>query len=216
MSAAGGLRYDRYADGEWLLRIGAEGGRPILFLPPLFEEMNRTRALIVAIMRDLARRGFACCLPDLPGTGESLRALNEVVWQDWISAVSELTQGVDFVASVRGGALLDGAAWNAARWRFSPAAGASLHRDLMRAGLAGGAELAGYPINSAMLETLKEITPDDHPNVRTLRLEADAGPADAKVAGAALWRRSEPGTSPGLAACLADDIAAWIDTCGRS
>ena len=60
------------------MRIGAADAPPILFVPPLFEEMNRTRALIAAIMRALAARGYGCWLPDLPGTGESLRALGEV------------------------------------------------------------------------------------------------------------------------------------------
>ena len=31
---------------EWLMRVGDEAAPAILFVPPLFEEMNRTRALI--------------------------------------------------------------------------------------------------------------------------------------------------------------------------
>ncbi len=56
----------------------AEDAPAILFVPPLFEEMNRTRALIVAVMRRLAKRGHGCWLLDLGGTGESERDLAEV------------------------------------------------------------------------------------------------------------------------------------------
>ena len=55
---AGGLRYDRNANGDWMMRVGPD--RPfILILPPLFEEMNRTRALIAGVMRSLAELGHA-------------------------------------------------------------------------------------------------------------------------------------------------------------
>ena len=52
MSAAtgGGLAFERFrVDNreEWLMRLGRPHAPPILFVPPLFEEMNRTRALIV-------------------------------------------------------------------------------------------------------------------------------------------------------------------------
>lgn len=49
MSQAPPLAYAEYAPGEWLMRLGDAEGAPLLFLPPLFEEMNRCRALITAI-----------------------------------------------------------------------------------------------------------------------------------------------------------------------
>jgi pimeloyl-ACP methyl ester carboxylesterase len=97
-------------------------GAPILFLPPLFEEMNRTRALIAATMRALAGRGFGCWLPDLPGTGESERALEECEWGDWAAAaeaVAERLNGRAVTVSFRGGSLLDGVKATG-RWRMSP------------------------------------------------------------------------------------------------
>ena len=72
MNGGGRLAFDRYTvDGcsEWMMRIGRSEAPPILFVPPLFEEMNRTRALIAAMMRALSADGFGCWLPDLPGTG---------------------------------------------------------------------------------------------------------------------------------------------------
>ena len=68
------------------MRIGDPAAPFILFLPPLFEEMNRTRAFLAGAMRRVAAAGYCCRLPDLPGTGESERALEEVSWQDWQDA----------------------------------------------------------------------------------------------------------------------------------
>jgi pimeloyl-ACP methyl ester carboxylesterase len=231
VNANGGLAYDRYhtsgAD-EWLMRIGAADAPPILFLPPLLEEMNRTRALLAATMRDLAERGFGCWLPDLPGTGESERALDDCGWQDWTAAAADAADHVEriagrrpAIAAVRGGCLLDAAVDAPCRWRFAPAEGASLARDLERSSLiapdqqAGGAViLAGYPLSAAMREELKARSPVPVSPLRTLRLQSDRAEADHKLDGPALWRRSEPGHSPELAGGLAADLAAWIDRCG--
>ena len=49
--------------------------------------------------------------------------------------------------------------------------------------------------------------------MRTVRLESDAKPADAKLPGSPLWRRAEPDNDIALAMALADDIAAWIRQC---
>jgi len=77
-------------------------------------------------------------------------------------------------------------------------------------------DLAGYPLSPALLEALRAAVPAAAPLPRTVRLESDRGDADAKLAGPALWRRSEPGTSPELAEALADDFAAWIARCAAS
>ena len=209
-----GLDYVRYRAGdrdEWMMRIG--DGPALLFLPPLFEELNRTRALLAATMRRLAAKGFGCWLPDLPGTGESERALAEISWQDWreAAAAAVAAAGAVVTVAVRGGALLDEAA--PARWRFAPATGASLARDLARAGLMteGG---GGYSPSQALLGPLAAAEPAPGAIVRTLRLATDRAEADLKVDGPALWRRSEPGTSDDLADALAADLAAWSGQCG--
>ena len=57
MTSAGGLAFDRYStagSSEWLMRVGRVEGPPVLFLPPLLEEMNRTRAFLAGLMRRLA------------------------------------------------------------------------------------------------------------------------------------------------------------------
>ncbi len=192
---AHGLLYSRYRVGdrdEWMMRIGS--GPALLFLPPLFEEMNRTRALLAATMRALAADGFGCWLPDLPGTGESEQALEDVSWRDWHDAAAAAFEAAGAVASVglRGGALLDEP--SPVRWRFAPAAGASLARDLARAGLMteGG---GGYAPSEALLGPLAESEPASGGTVRTLRLSTDRGEADRKLEGPPLWRRAEPQNS---------------------
>jgi len=209
-----GLAYVRYRTGgrdEWAMRIGE--GPALLFVPPLFEELNRTRALLAATMRALAAAGFGCWLPDLPGTGESGRALEDVSWQDWREAAAAAFDSARAVASValRGGALLDDPA--PARWRFAPASGASLARDLARAGLMteGG---GGYRPSERLLAGMDAAEPAPGTTVRTLRLATDRAEADLKLEGPPLWRRAEPQNSHELAEAMASDISQWARQCG--
>lgn len=193
------------------MRIGS--GPALLFLPPLFEEMNRTRALLASAMRALAAEGFECWLPDLPGTGESERALEQVSWQDWRDSAAGAFEASGAVASVglRGGALLDEA--SPARWRFAPATGASLARDLARAGLMteGG---GGYAPSPALVEPLASAEPPGGGRIRTVRLSTDRAEADLKLEGPPLWRRAEPQNSTELADAMALDISQWVRSCG--
>ena len=224
--SGGALAYEPFYNGwtnEWMLRAGDPRTPPILFVPPLFEELNRTRALIVAVVRRVAAEGSSCWLPDLRGTGESLLPLEDVTWSDWRHDVSAAAAHVSresgrapLVASIRGGALLDDAVEAAGWWRFAPATGAALARDLDRASLTGGAEWAGYPASPEMREELRSAAADAVTPLRTLRLATDAGEADHKLAGPALWRRSEPGNSAELAAALAADLNQWSRSCAAS
>src|SRR3954452_9588191 len=89
------------------MRIGDPAAPLLLFLPPLFEEMNRTRAFLAGTMRRVAAAGYCCRLTDLPGTRESERALEQVSRQDGKDAARAVDQGAKAVISVRGGGLLD-------------------------------------------------------------------------------------------------------------
>jgi hypothetical protein len=209
-----GLDYSSYRVGrhdEWMMRIGS--GPALLFLPPLFEEMNRTRALLATVMGSLAADGYGCFLPDLPGTGESERALEEVSLDDWRSAAAAAFQAAGASASVslRGGALLDEVA--PLRWRFAPATGASLARDLSRAGLMteGG---GGYAPSTGLLAALGSAEPAEGGTVRTVRLATDRNEADLKLEGPPLWRRAEPQNSSELAEAIALDISRCMRSCG--
>ncbi len=208
---AGGAR-------EFMLAYGPEDGPQLLILQPLFEEMNRCRALIAVLCRHLARRGFGCWLPDLPGTGESPRGLETVDWPLWNEAVQaaagliEAERGrlADCV-SLRGGGLLDGIV-NTRRWRCAPTTGRSLLSDLRRSALAGGGDPttpAGYRLSTTLSDALQaaDVVADDAG--RTLRLVSDDRPADRHIEGAPLWRRPEPTKDDALATLLAEDIVEW-------
>lgn len=201
----GGLRYDRlplHGRDMWLTIVGVEGAPTLLVLPPLFEEMNRTRALLLQTMRALATQGWRCVLPDLPGTGESEAALETVEWRHWRDAATAASQGAAAALSVRGGALLDDVVDR--RWRLSPVAGAALVRDLERTALTGA---SGYAPPPTLLETLRNAEPAGEAS--TARLASDPAPADIRFEAPPLWRRSEPAGSPALTAAL----AAWIGPC---
>ena len=213
------ISYDRFEAGgasEWRMRVGGDVGPPILFVPPLLEEMNRTRALIAAVMRLLAKRGYRCILPDLPGTGESPRALEEIAWNDWRHGVTRAAPAATASVAIRGGCLIDDAADTIRAWRLAPVDGASLVRDLERAGLAAGGGSAGYSPSPALLEALRSAKPSPLPGARIVRLANDRGEAHLKLEGPPLWRRSEPGTSAALASAIAADIDTWIGQCAGS
>jgi pimeloyl-ACP methyl ester carboxylesterase len=200
------------------MRIGPTGGAPILFLPPLLEEMNRTRALMVAVMRELAAEGFCSWLPDLPGTGESEHSLEACGWDDWTTAArlvadrARSPEGKLLIASLRGGALLDDMPATA-HWRFAPVDGASLIRDLDRSSLIGADGQAGYSLSEQLKAGMAESSPPSVTPCRLVRLDSDPKPADAKLNGPALWRRSEPATSAELVHLIASDIRNWARTC---
>jgi len=203
---------------EFMLAYGPEDGPQLLILQPFFEEMNRCRALVATLCRELARRGIGCWLPDLPGTGESPRALETVDWPLWSEAVraaaaliEERSGGLAGCASLRGGVLLDGIIATR-RWRFAPTSGRSLLTDLRRSALAGGGDPtapAGYHIPPMLGEALhaSDAVADD--DGRTLRLVSDDRPADRHIDATPLWRRPEPTRDDALATLLAQDIMEW-------
>jgi len=216
---------------EAILAFGQPGQPTVLLLPPLFEEGNRTRALLVAAMRMLAVHGIASALPDLPGTNESPVPTLDVRFDDWCDAVAALAGGPDLActAAFRGGALLDGYAPGLPHWRMSPETGARVVRDMARAtALTSGTKagvlealarseptmLAGSTLHPTLVSALADTMPADDDRVRTVRLEGDALPADAYLPGKPLWRAAEPGRDDVLAQAIADDIADWIDACG--
>lgn len=219
----GDPRFDRYdwAGGrEAMLRFGPDEGPVVVAALPLFEEANRTRAFMVAILRALAVRGIGSVLPDLPGQGESLVALAAVSLADlrdgFAAAVRRASEGgrLAYAAAVRSGALLDTHAPTAGRWHLAPQTGATLIRELNRIGCKPSAsatvEIAGNLVASSLLDALRDAEPHA---ARVVRLSSDTAPADRTIAGPPLWRRTEPGNDPAVAQALADDIADWVLSC---
>ena len=84
---------------------------------------------------------------------------------------------------------------------------------MVRSGLAGGVEWAGYVPAVDLKIALETAKPATLGTLRTVRLATDAQPADAKIEGPALWRRSEPGTSAALAEAIAADLHKWSREC---
>jgi hypothetical protein len=130
--------YDWAGGREAMLRFGPDTGPVVVAALPLFEEANRTRAFIVAILRALAERGIASALPDLPGQGESLvplHALSILKIQDaYASAIDVFDREGRraYAASIRSGALLDALGLMFGRWHFAPVEGPQLLRELTR------------------------------------------------------------------------------------
>jgi len=216
-----------------MLRFGPATGPVVVVALPLFEEANRTRAFAVTILRALAERGLAAALPDLPGQGESLIPTHQTGLAKLQSAFAAAAASLEtpvFTFAIRSGALLDGEAIVAGRYHLSPMSGADLRRELVRARQASSreageafdpatldtapdpVELAGNLIAPAMLAELALATPATG-IARTVRLETEAKPADAKLPGSPLWRRAEPDNDLAFANAVAHDIAQWIATC---
>lgn len=216
-----------------MLRFGPDSGPVIVAALPLFEEANRTRAFTVSILRELATRGIAGALPDLPGQGESLlpthAATLPTLRQGFAAAAASFDDAV-FSLAIRSGTLLDAAATLTGRYHLSPMTGGDLRRELIRARQASARE-SGEPFDPASIDAATEpvelagnlVAPpllrylgDAVPvalDTRTVRLESEAKPADHKLAGSPLWRRAEPDNDLDFAIRVADDIAQWIATC---
>ena len=222
-----------------MLRFGPDDGPLVIAALPLFAEANRTRAFVVAVLRTLAGRGISALLPDWPGTGESLIETRDASLSAMREAYEALADrlGADrplYGVGIRSGCLLDGLALLHGRWHLSPQTGEVLLRELWRVreardgtkraydlvDLTGGEgetlEIAGDLLSpDRMLADLVGALPFTHAEgaTRIVRLAGDARPADAYLSGPPLWRRAEPGNDPGLVQSVADDIAAWIETC---
>jgi hypothetical protein len=190
-------------------------------VPPLFEEMNRTRRLLAETMRRLDGAGIDGFLPDLPGCNESPQAFEAQNLDTWRGAMARAAQhfGATHVLAVRGGALVFPGALPG--WIYEPAKAAGLLRQMLRArivaarelgsdedsarliehGRVHGLELAGYRFGAAMLADLETAIP-----VNTGQREIRQSGLD----GGALWLRSEPGESPEQADALAQIIASEI------
>ncbi|WP_293881141.1 hypothetical protein [Sphingomonas sp.] len=214
-----------------LLRHGIGLPLTVLVLPALFEEANRMRRFTVSLMRALAMRGIGSILPDLPGTGESLRPLSEVSLDDWREVVSTLAsnlrqdQGQCLTVAIRGGAILDTTADHG--WRLVPETGERVLRDMVRATALSSTTtateidrrarveptlLAGQTLSPALYCQLAAATLSSSGR-RTARPVEDIGTRDEALVGTRLWRNAEPGDDPEFVLACVNSIENWSATC---
>lgn len=202
------------------LAVVFDRARPVrlLIVPPLFEEMNRTRRMLIETQRRLDALGLDSMLPDLPGCNESLQTFSAQSLGSWRSSMEAASRhfAATHVLAVRGGALVFPTCLPG--WVLEPIKGASILRQLLRARVlsakeAGreenstdlleegrniGLELAGYRLSAALVAGLDSAVPEDE-GQRVIR--------QAELGGSALWLRSEPGEDPAQSAALAQIIA---------
>lgn len=223
------LFYEVGTTREYCLRFPAESAdRTILFVPPLFDEMNRSRRMIVETMRYLAAHGVASIFPDLPGCNESISPLEQQSVTQWRAAIAAAAAqlGATHIASLRGGCLLDDAA-AVPICRLAPTTGASLLKTLFRTRIAADREagivtgidelrnlgvrdsidLAGHMIGPKMLRELEVATPTSANHMVEITL--------TDVDGTPLWLRAEPGESAAMSAAYAHYLQQWSSGCGK-
>lgn len=201
---------------EYALGFDRQRAIRVLVVPALFDEANRLRRHTAETMRRLDIRGIDCFLPDLPGTGESLREPDTVCLSDWRMAMIAAARhfGATHAFAIRGGALvrpdLPGP-------DLAPVKGASILRQMvrmrvlsareagreeaadnvLRQGLGEGIALAGYRLCAGMVRELNEALPQDG---RSVISQGDIG-------GGALWLRAEPDEDAAQADALASRVA---------
>ncbi len=204
--------------GDWAL--AADRGRPhrILIVPPLFDEMNRCRHMLVDLMRRLDAAGIDSLLPDLPGCGESLQDFADQSLGAWRGAMAAAARhfAATHALSLRGGALVVPTVLPG--WTLEPSGGHAILRTMLRAasmaaraagqpqttaqlleaGRERGLELAGYPCSAALIAGLHGAEPAN---------EGHAVLALSDLGQPAPWLRSEPAPAPALAEALARTLA---------
>ncbi len=203
----------------------------IMIIPPLFDEMNRMRRVLVSAARLLGRRGIFAIIPDLPGTNESLSPLSEQTLSHWRSAIIEAARGlrVTHVVSIRSGALIDDGLIGLPHWRLAPQKGSSVIKTMIRTciasdkenginsntdalmelGRTNGLELGGNSLGAQMIVDLENAVPNESGKITVAQLGENG------LIGSALWLRAEPQDDPKMAESLAENWDIWSASCGE-
>ena len=222
------LSYETGGHSEYCLSFGTvDATRTILIVPPLFEEMNRTRRMLVEAMRALGEQAVRTLLPDLPGCNESLACMSEQTLLDWRNAMADCASQLSatHIASIRGGCLIDDTA-NLPLWRLAPAKGASLLKSMLRTRIVADKE-AGISTTVEQLMMAAKSAPLDLTGIllrQEMLAELDMAltstttgiheVALADIDGTPLWLRAEPGEDSAMSAAIAADLNRWSASCG--
>lgn len=212
------------ADGatsrEMALVIAGKGPLRLLVLPPLFDEANKLRRQLHAVMRRLSTRGIASVLPDLPGCNESTASLAKQTLNSWraASAAAATHFAASHVLAVRSAANL--APEGLPGWLYAPHSASKLLRSLARAqslaegetgkerqptriieaARAQGATIAGWPLGAEMITQLESAKEPAASDLLAL-VDHDA------IGGPPLWLRAEASEDAAQAEALASLIA---------
>jgi hypothetical protein len=223
------LTYDFGGQSEFCLCFGERhAARTIIIIPPLFDEMNRTRRMLVEVMRTLAGRGICSLLPDLPGFNESLANISKQTVGTWRQALEEAAVQLNptHIVSLRGGTLIDDVA-DRPILRLAPVKGASLLKTMLRSRLladkeaginstieglmasaeSGFLELSGYNLSDEMLQSIQDAAPSTSCQFQEIAL--------ADIDGTPLWLRAEPQDDARMSAAFADKLDVWSATCAK-
>lgn len=187
----------------------------LLILPPLFDELNKMRHLLVGAMRRLDAVDVDSFLIDLPGCNESAAPLNAQDAESWQRAATAAAEqlGASHVLGVRGGAMF--VPEHLPGWLYAPIAGQpTLNRlarirmiaareagreetlaQLLDQGVREGVDLAGYDLGAQMIADLSRRPVPVRPGLRTIDRD--------EVPGGGMWLRAEPGDAPEQAEALA-------------
>ncbi len=216
---------------ELCLKAGQSCSPQILLVPPLFDEMNRLRHILVEVMCDLSAQKIGSILPDLPGTNESTQLQDRAtpeLWADALENCALQAGNITHVASFRGGTLIDHKI-DLPHWRFSPVKGSNLLRTMMRTRIASDKEsgisismadlnqmvlsdavnLAGNILSPKMFNQLNAAVPADLADTRIVRLQSENKEADGNLAGGPFWLRAEPTADKQLTNAIAKDLGDW-------
>ncbi|GGA05264.1 hypothetical protein GCM10010923_13750 [Blastomonas marina] len=204
---------------EYTFAIDRARTSRLLIVPPLFDEMNKMRRLLVETMRRLDRADIDSFLIDLPGTNESTAELDRQDAEGWQGAASAAAEHfrATHVLGVRGGAMF--VPVDLPGLLYAPVAGAQTLNRMLRSrtiaareagreenatvllerGLRDGIDLAGYRLGASMIAALTQRHVPVRPGLATIDRDA--------VGGGGMWLRAEPGDAPEQADALAAIVA---------
>jgi len=192
----------------------------LLVIPPLFEEANKLRHLLVEVLRRLDASGIDSFVPDLPGCNESRAHLAEQTLDTWRTATAAAAEHfrASAVLTVRGGALLRPAGLPG--WDYAPQDGPKVLRSMVRARIISSKE-AGQPETREEIEAKGRsegialagwhIGPETFAALETAELpprEDGVALLDQEtIGGRPLWLRAEPDFDEAQADAIAAVIA---------
>jgi uncharacterized protein len=158
---------------------------PVLLLPPLLEELNKSRRQLNELARALNAAGYPVLLVDWYGTGDSAGELRDASWAQWQADVAAARQFLQqhysrkpILCALRGGALLlpehPDCAWLACaplldgqqqltQWLRLKLMAARMAGDvlsseqLLQQIASGGVEIAGYFLAPALIDPMRQV-----------------------------------------------------------